>query len=834
MFNEFLIWIFQQILSDNPKNISADKLRNAFSKFCDNVENVVIAANSGLYSGNIEPSSSFPESTSKVFLVTTPGTYKNFGNVVLPENYFGFIFKTGSTFSLSKIEIPTPDMTAVNSAIDKMDDFIKNFKIDVDEEFDINSKNPISNKQVTKFVQNKKGEYSYVVQKPSSQTEITGFYRQVFPISENVRYKLIIWQSTAQNTAIAQYSDGTELYLSAKVSVAPTSYTTIEWTAPKSGSMILYVDKTKPDCSFSKYSQTDEGTGKYYVEWDEFWEEVKINEKIISVPTRNKKIDFDLPTTITNGPSNSRFYDVDNVVLPIGSYEIVIFQSLYFTASALKVNGIFERDIAIKVTSVSEKTNVDSNGYSHIYFEITKENSTIDLNIHADYKNAEIYSITGAYAKEKVFLTPKDLDSSLSDLSVISNLTKATIPAPRSIIRLDYTTLQNLPTAKGTVISGVLKYNDFQGNSFKKYSTLEVQGTSSAGYPKKNWKFELFNDEILKDNFDLSIGNLIEHSEFVFKADYIDITHSHNVGLNRLWEEMVNNRKGYPKRETEFSYDANNISVDETRFSTKALGHVEAFACVLYVNGVFYGIGNFGIGKKRNNYNLNKSNKNHIQLGDSVGQQNLYTFTPSQWELRNPKVSDYVEGGTISDTEVMEKITRLFDFNKSSQENITANIDSYYMRRNIIDYFIFTQVTYNFDGVSKNYLLTSWDGNRFAFMPYDLDSVFGMQFDGTSFFSPTANVYAHQNLNPNTLPFWNKIFTALKSDIVLRYKELKSSGILTVDNIYEILNEHENKFGLDLIKKDVEKWSNRPKLESLPRIMDYMTKRFVYLDNYFK
>ncbi|WP_353164823.1 hypothetical protein, partial [Empedobacter brevis] len=71
----------------------------------------ILAASSGIYTDALTPTSEVPtEVGDKVFLVTQPGTYTNFGNVVLPENNFGFIFKNGSSFTIQSVEMPTVEI----------------------------------------------------------------------------------------------------------------------------------------------------------------------------------------------------------------------------------------------------------------------------------------------------------------------------------------------------------------------------------------------------------------------------------------------------------------------------------------------------------------------------------------------------------------------------------------------------------------------------------------------------------------------------------------------------------------------------------------------------
>lgn len=83
-----------EVLQNHAENLSLHDVR-------------ILAASSGIYTDALTPTSEVPtEVGDKVFLVTQPGTYTNFGNVVLPENNFGFIFKNGSSFTIQSVEMP--------------------------------------------------------------------------------------------------------------------------------------------------------------------------------------------------------------------------------------------------------------------------------------------------------------------------------------------------------------------------------------------------------------------------------------------------------------------------------------------------------------------------------------------------------------------------------------------------------------------------------------------------------------------------------------------------------------------------------------------------------
>ncbi|MFH4258674.1 hypothetical protein WAJ21_19875, partial [Acinetobacter baumannii] len=71
------------------------------------------------------------------------------------------------------------------------------------------------------------------------------------------------------------------------------------------------------------------------------------------------------------------------------------------------------------------------------------------------------------------------------------------------------------------------------------YAQYAVQGSSSAVYPKKNLSFGFFTDESFTTERSIKLGDLIPQQELVWKANWIDATHSRNILCNRLWEEMV-------------------------------------------------------------------------------------------------------------------------------------------------------------------------------------------------------------------------------------------------------------------------------------------------------
>lgn len=450
---------------------------------------------------------------------------------------------------------------------------------------------------------------------------------------------------------------------------------------------------------------------------------------------------------------------------------------------------------------------------------ITAKSIEFDIN----RERHDVYLISFLKSNFKMYYGGNIIDKDLpvkeyiDKVSKISEATKGNIIAPKNLVKINFETSDKLPEAKGVSVQGVFTYEDFAGTTFQKFGTLEVQGSSSAVFPKKNWTFAFYNDVLLTSSFKLRIGKWVEHSEFVFKSNWIDATHCRNIVSNKIWEDIVQSRTYYPKRENEklFSQITNN-NVNE-RFDSGALCHVDGFPSEMYVNGEFYGIGMFSIGKKRENYDLDNSNQNHIQLTAEV-HVNMENYVSSDWEIRSPKTPD---GNFLT------KINSWFNSNALTGANFKNNFQNNHNLKNAIDYFLLVEFLMANDAFDKNFILTSWDGIKFNFLPYDLDTTFGLRYDGVAFEDAAQTI--------RNIPFWQKFYQAYTIEIKQRYAELKAKNILTSDNVYKHFSELTKVFGRNKFKQEFTKWwampSNSIIYTSLPQVMLWIKDRVIWLNS---
>lgn len=420
---------------------------------------------------------------------------------------------------------------------------------------------------------------------------------------------------------------------------------------------------------------------------------------------------------------------------------------------------------------------------------------------------------------------------------------------PSTVLRINIEADAPLPTSKGTVINTKVSMN-VEGSSFDGYGTLEVQGSSSVAFPKKNWTLGFFTDEAREEAVKVKLGHMMPHDELVFKANFVDNTHCRNIGVNRIWDQMQMSRTGYPKREPDFVNMINNDLTVENYNGLKyqptgALGHVDGFPCVMYINGDFYGIGTINIGKKRDNYNLKKDDQKHIQF-EPEGGINLNNMpvdpTDGSFDLRRPAT-----WGSAAQASY-DRLSAFFKL--SVADMVTAGIDNYLNRAQMIDYIILLQVCDLFDHLHKNTMFTTWDGKVWNLLPYDLDNCFGLYFTG-QYFNPSTGVAYRPPINLPIPPLgqvpnssWgvaSRLRAVYGTDVDKRYKFLRDSGIISNDNFMKIFEGIVRFFPKELLEAEDEKWNtgstsiNESLLQtgSLYQINQWLTERLVRTDIYF-
>ena len=424
-----------------------------------------------------------------------------------------------------------------------------------------------------------------------------------------------------------------------------------------------------------------------------------------------------------------------------------------------------------------------------------------------------------------------------------SDSTDIILPMPH-VAYVNVTGIKTFPTKASVKGKAWVELWDANGNYFKKKAIIETQGKSSNLYPKRNFKAGFCLDDWEgEETPNITFGNWVDQDAFHFKAFYLDYFRGTGIMGYRIYDQLTIGRGEYGRL-----WERANLSKPDVN----ALCHPDAFPCMVYLNGEFYGLYCWQLKKHRKNMNQKKNTAEHIHLDGMSTYSRLYNGDIN-WkilEVRNPK-NLYAMDGTIYDhdtpTELMDATSEYYNLpdddektkkykensalvkgyiqqlnrfysevndmvsNKASKQEIRAYIEERFDVPSLIDYIIHNLLTNNLDGLIRNYQLFTYDGNKWFVVPYDLDATFG--YHPTTFIIFPPRNYGLGNLTSRTFVNYHPMRWAelyFKQEIYDRYAYLRNNGLLNSQTISSLFENWYYSIGEENYATEWEKWNDSP------------------------
>lgn len=382
----------------------------------------------------------------------------------------------------------------------------------------------------------------------------------------------------------------------------------------------------------------------------------------------------------------------------------------------------------------------------------------------------------------------------------------------------------NLPTTKQDDIEAEIEYNDKDGNYFRKPVILNAQGSSSMTYYVKNMAIDI------ADGSEIKFGDFPTQDSFHLKKYYIDAFRGQCVVGYWLMEQVYKSRPIGQQYPYEYSYSNDSVTDGfgdvKKDFFTGAKCHPDGFPIIItWINSntgeeTWIGVYTWNLKKSKEVYQCDKKKAENIILDGIVNASTLFggTINWSAFEIRNPKKLVDINGDAydgdnpkeLSDVDANSKkvkdyLTRLSGVVAALRaSNTKETFEQYFLPQAFIDYYLVSQVLFNHDGFGKNWIWVTYDGLHWTPTLYDVDSIFGMYWNG---------IYVIPNSDNSTIlgiPQCLGLDKLYSDEISKRYKELRDKGIFSVDNIVKLLNSWINKIGYSNIEKEFEVYSQTP------------------------
>lgn len=384
-----------------------------------------------------------------------------------------------------------------------------------------------------------------------------------------------------------------------------------------------------------------------------------------------------------------------------------------------------------------------------------------------------------------------------------------------------------LPTTKQDDIEAEIEYNDKDGNYFRKPVILNAQGSSSMAYFVKNMAIDI------ADGSEIKFGDFPIQDSFHLKKYYIDAFRGQCIVGYWLMEQVYKSSPFGQQYPYEYTYSNNSDTEGygdvKKDFFNGAKCHPDGFPIVItWVNSqtneeTWMGVYTWNLKKSKEVYQCNKKKAENIILDGNIYILTLFggNINWEAFEIRNPKSLIDIDGNKydgdhpkeLSNTDKLSKQVKDYltnfskVFSKLTENKTKETFEDFFLVKPFIDYFLTSQIIYNWDGFGKNWIWVCWDGKHFTPTLYDVDSIFGMYPSGLVIIkdSDKEGLLATDTSNP-----CGYLYQLYGVEIKARYKELRDKGIFSTSNIIGLFEKWLNQVGYENIKKDLEKYSETP------------------------
>ena len=379
-----------------------------------------------------------------------------------------------------------------------------------------------------------------------------------------------------------------------------------------------------------------------------------------------------------------------------------------------------------------------------------------------------------------------------------------------------------LPTTKDAVTMGFQFISHNQ--NIPGYCEIKCQGTSSMAYPKKNFTIKTYADAALTQKIKFDFFNWGYQQKFCYKANWIDISHARNIVSARLWGDVVKSRANY-----------NNLP-QSLRISPNQ-GAVNGFFIKLYVNGIYQGRYTLNIPKDAWMANMNDSLDTHcILCGENYGSgcfRDEAIIDESDW---SDEIHETVPAS------IKTRWNEVINFVRTASDNdFKANLNQYFDVESLIDYDLFMLICCGLDGMGKNQLYFTYDGQKWIASAYDLDSTWGLYTDGGSIVPSNYSRYSYEDYKfdrEGNLLYY-RLENLFSNEIKARYAQLKN-GPLSMGNIISKFEHFMRICSKDLVVEDYAPTTANGAFAAIPsqntnnlqQIRNFIAARYPYCDEY--
>ena len=345
-------------------------------------------------------------------------------------------------------------------------------------------------------------------------------------------------------------------------------------------------------------------------------------------------------------------------------------------------------------------------------------------------------------------------------------------------------------------------YGELTGNC-----TLKWQGASSLAYDKKNFTITFDEKRTIVEKWGAQ-------KKYCLKANYIDFSHCRNIVAAKLWGQAVRTR---PKR-NEKLYDLPNG------------GAIDGFPIMVAINDEYQGIYTLNIPKDKWMFGMTDGAKECILTAEThaKGTQFAEEAKVDKTDFEMEYVPDESNTQWVKDS-VNTLIRAVMNFSGTTAADVESALSPYLDLDSAVDYFIITSMFALTDNLGKNYILMTFDGVKWAFSEYDLDTAFGNCWNGKVYYNPDTVTTLKGFAGSHKL--MGILYNCYRAKIKSRYASLRKN-VLSEGNVQTVVSNFLVDIPKGLLDHEVVLWPKIPgtNTNNMSQIINWYRLKCIAMD----
>lgn len=345
-------------------------------------------------------------------------------------------------------------------------------------------------------------------------------------------------------------------------------------------------------------------------------------------------------------------------------------------------------------------------------------------------------------------------------------------------------------------------YGELTGNC-----TLKWQGASSLAYDKKNFTITFDEKRTIVEKWGAQ-------KKYCLKANYIDFSHCRNIVAAKLWGQAVRTR---PKR-NEKLYDLPNG------------GAIDGFPIMVAINDEYQGIYTLNIPKDKWMFGMTDGAKECILTAEThaKGTQFAEEAKVDKTDFEMEYVPDESNTQWVKDS-VNTLIRAVMNFSGTTAADVESALSPYLDLDSAVDYFIITSMFALTDNLDKNYILMTFDGVKWAFSEYDLDTAFGNCWNGKVYYNPDTVTTLKGFAGSHKL--MGILYNCYRAKIKSRYASLRKN-VLSEGNVQTVVSNFLVDIPKGLLDYEVVLWPKIPgtNTNNMSQIINWYRLKCIAMD----